>query len=215
MQKTRTTRCVWESVSERGVLCASSVNAPARCVCCTAHHAPRTLPPLPSFPCQPSAQAAIPVEQCKEAWFDQRLDHFRWWTSKPGGGAPAAAADPAGSGSGSGSGSADAPAPPRSPPPASWRQRYFTCDRFWTGPGAPIFFYAGNEGPVEGYINSAGAGGRGKQMRARASSFRGPPPQQAAAALLLRRPRLCMPSTNFHPTTIHSNNRRNQNNAVV
>jgi lysosomal Pro-X carboxypeptidase len=34
--------------------------------------------------------------------------------------------------------------------------RYFTYDDYWSGPGGPIWFYAGNEGNVENYVNATG-----------------------------------------------------------
>ena len=37
----------------------------------------------------------------------------------------------------------------------TFEQRYFICDAHWKHKG-PIFFYAGNEGPLEGYLQSAG-----------------------------------------------------------
>ncbi|KAI8476688.1 MAG: serine carboxypeptidase S28-domain-containing protein [Monoraphidium minutum] len=89
------------------------------------------------------AAAGGVLDRCRQEWFEQRLDHFRWWPA-PGD----AAAAPRG-------------APP--PPPRTWRQRYFVCDGGWRGPGAPIFFYAGNEGPVEGYIKSGGLMWRGSE----------------------------------------------------
>ncbi|GBG00380.1 lysosomal Pro-X carboxypeptidase [Raphidocelis subcapitata] len=80
---------------------------------------------------KPAQAAAAPIDRCEERWFDQHLDHFRWWPA-------------AGAGAGA-------------QPPRTWRQRYFVCGRAdWRGPGAPVFFYAGNEGPVEGYIASGG-----------------------------------------------------------
>ncbi len=38
----------------------------------------------------------------------------------------------------------------------TYKQRYFVCDRHWRRPDGPIFFYCGNEGRVEGYINGKG-----------------------------------------------------------
>eukprot|EP00878_Enallax_costatus_P000962 GHUV01001094.1.p1 GENE.GHUV01001094.1~~GHUV01001094.1.p1 ORF type:complete len:556 (+),score=121.02 GHUV01001094.1:559-2226(+) len=64
---------------------------------------------------------AIPPD-CKEAWYTQRLDHFRWAHQF------------------------DQP---------TFQQRYFLCNAHWK-PNGPIFFYAGNEGPLEGYLKSAG-----------------------------------------------------------
>ena len=29
-------------------------------------------------------------------------------------------------------------------------------DKYWTGPDDPIFFYAGNEGPIEGFWDATG-----------------------------------------------------------
>jgi lysosomal Pro-X carboxypeptidase len=43
-----------------------------------------------------------------------------------------------------------------------WKQRYFVCDGSWQKPskdgaeGGPIFFYCGNEAPVELYLNATG-----------------------------------------------------------
>ncbi|GAB4818072.1 hypothetical protein N2152v2_005118 [Parachlorella kessleri] len=40
-----------------------------------------------------------------------------------------------------------------------WDQRYYLCDAFWdaaSSPAAPILFYAGNEGDVEGFVNNTG-----------------------------------------------------------
>jgi lysosomal Pro-X carboxypeptidase len=34
--------------------------------------------------------------------------------------------------------------------------RYFTYDNYWGGPGSPIWFYSGNEGNVENYVNATG-----------------------------------------------------------
>lgn len=64
---------------------------------------------------------AIPSD-CREAWYKQRLDHFRWARQF------------------------DQP---------MFQQRYFLCDAHWKS-GGPVFFYAGNEGPLEGYLKSAG-----------------------------------------------------------
>ncbi|KAF8072769.1 DPP7 [Scenedesmus sp. PABB004] len=63
---------------------------------------------------------------CVEDWFDQTLDHFRWERER---GAAA--------------------------PRATFRQRFFVCNATYDGRG-PIFFYAGNEGPLEGYIRNSG-----------------------------------------------------------
>lgn len=136
---------------------------------------PRAHPPM-SRPARQSAAArplhtgarrgAAPLPgRCEQRWFDQRLDHFRWWpsgTATPPRGRASDAANPpapapggaAGRAGGPGAGAAGA-APAQGlrgapPPPLTWRQRYFVCDEAWRGPGAPIFIYAGNEGPVEG-----------------------------------------------------------------
>ena len=69
-------------------------------------------------------------------------------------------------------------APPSPPPPLSrctehrfkqlvdhfdgaqavyWQQRYFVCEPdWWQAPDGPIYFYSGNESPVEEYINNTG-----------------------------------------------------------
>ena len=39
---------------------------------------------------------------------------------------------------------------------ATYRQRYFVCREHWKGNGSPIFFYTGNEGPVDLYVNNTG-----------------------------------------------------------
>lgn len=38
----------------------------------------------------------------------------------------------------------------------TFAQRYFTYSKYWKGPGAPIFFYTGNEGDVTLYVNHTG-----------------------------------------------------------
>jgi len=39
----------------------------------------------------------------------------------------------------------------------TWQQRYFICEQsWWRAPDGPIFFYTGNESPVEEYINNTG-----------------------------------------------------------
>lgn len=74
------------------------------------------------------ASRAVPIvanqvpSDCKEQWYTQRLDHFRWARQ------------------------IDQP---------TFQQRYIVCDAHWANKG-PIFFYAGNEGPLEGYVKSAG-----------------------------------------------------------
>ena len=40
--------------------------------------------------------------------------------------------------------------------PTTWNQRVCVYDKYWGGPGDPIFFYTGNESPVEEYINNTG-----------------------------------------------------------
>ena len=38
-----------------------------------------------------------------------------------------------------------------------WQQRYFLCEpSWWKAPDGPIYFYSGNESPVEEYINNTG-----------------------------------------------------------
>ena len=38
-----------------------------------------------------------------------------------------------------------------------WSQRYFICEpSWWRAPNGPIYFYSGNESPVEEYINNTG-----------------------------------------------------------
>ena len=40
---------------------------------------------------------------------------------------------------------------------ATYKQRYFVYDEFWSPPGnGPIFFYCGNEADVELYVNATG-----------------------------------------------------------
>ncbi|EGD74214.1 hypothetical protein PTSG_06225 [Salpingoeca rosetta] len=64
---------------------------------------------------------------CTLTWYNQTTDHFQW---RP-------------------SGTAEEP--------LTFQQRVFICDQYWdkTNPG-PIFFYAGNEGDVELYVNHTG-----------------------------------------------------------
>ena len=38
----------------------------------------------------------------------------------------------------------------------TYQQRYLINDTWWRGPGAPIFFYAGNEGYIELFLENAG-----------------------------------------------------------
>jgi Serine carboxypeptidase S28 len=64
---------------------------------------------------------------CKETFFDEQvIDHFSF--SRP------------------------------SPDKQFWSQRYFICDEHWKGPqhAAPIFFYCGNEAPVDIYVTHTG-----------------------------------------------------------
>jgi Serine carboxypeptidase S28 len=68
---------------------------------------------------------------CKPHWYTQRLDHFRMTRGKQQLQGTAV-------------------------PQPSFQQRVFICDAHWRGPPAPIFFYAGNEGNVEGYIRATG-----------------------------------------------------------
>ena len=66
---------------------------------------------------------------CKELWFENQVDHFNW-----------------------------------GPTPFNisvWNQRYFLCDNAWRksaegGRPGPIFFYCGNEAPVDLYVNATG-----------------------------------------------------------
>ncbi|WIA28862.1 hypothetical protein OEZ86_011388 [Tetradesmus obliquus] len=76
--------------------------------------------------CCSAAAKPIP-EDCKEHWYTQRLDHFHWKRTDDG----------------------------QQP---IFQQRYFVCDAHWqrTDPKGPIFFYAGNEGALEGYMNNTG-----------------------------------------------------------
>lgn len=94
----------------RCTMSTALLGAPARLVCwlalCLIHIAVSN--PIPS--------------DCKEQWYTQRLDHFRWAHQ------------------------VDQP---------TFQQRYFLCDAHWK-PDGPVFFYAGNEGPLEGYLKSAG-----------------------------------------------------------
>jgi lysosomal Pro-X carboxypeptidase len=66
---------------------------------------------------------------CKQHWFENQVDHFNW-----------------------------------GPTPLNisvWKQRYFSCDGSWQKPTegkvpGPIFFYCGNEAPVDLYVNYTG-----------------------------------------------------------
>lgn len=101
-----------------------------------AHRAARS-PPLISPPPTPlQARAEGPLDRCSEHWFEQRLDHFRWWPADSGSGGSAAAR-----GARSHAAAARDLAAPA--PPLTWRQRYFVCDEHYGGPGSPIWFYAG------------------------------------------------------------------------
>jgi len=72
------------------------------------------------------------IERCEERWVEQPLDHFGW---------VAAAQPPSGPGSA----------------PATFKQRYFVCSReTWEAERGPCFFYTGNEGDVELYLNKTG-----------------------------------------------------------
>ena len=42
------------------------------------------------------------------------------------------------------------------PDPTMWRQRYLINDEHWGGPGSPILFYTGNEGPVDAFWGACG-----------------------------------------------------------
>ena len=39
---------------------------------------------------------------------------------------------------------------------ATWRQRYLISEAHWGGPGSPILFYTGNEGPITGFWAACG-----------------------------------------------------------
>jgi hypothetical protein len=74
-------------------------------------------------------QSPFLSSECKENWFENQIDHFNW-----------------------------GPTPLNT---TVWKQRYFTCDSAWKRStngdvSGPIFFYCGNEGPVEGYVNATG-----------------------------------------------------------
>ena len=66
---------------------------------------------------------------CTTHWFEQDVDHFSW--SQP----------PVEGTAGGG----------------KWLQRYLVYDAFWkNGSAGAIFFYTGNEGPVENYADHTG-----------------------------------------------------------
>lgn len=72
------------------------------------------------------AAAAAAMAQCQELYMEQRVDHFAYHKE-------------------------------RSLEGRTFRQRYFLCGKdWWRGPGAPIFFYCGNEADVTLYLNASG-----------------------------------------------------------
>lgn len=68
--------------------------------------------------------------KCDVRWFEQSVDHFGFQTKRG--------------------------SDPLWPEKETYLQRYFFCDGAWRGPGAPIFFYLGNEDNVELYVNNTG-----------------------------------------------------------
>lgn len=72
------------------------------------------------------AAAAPMMAQCDELYMEQPVDHFAYHKE-------------------------------RSLEGRTYRQRYFVCGKEWFGgPGAPIFFYCGNEADVTLYLNASG-----------------------------------------------------------
>jgi len=71
-----------------------------------------------------SSRAHPSAADCKEEWFDQRVDHFS--SKLPPGGS------------------------------YTWRQRFFTNDRYHNPDSGCVFFYTGNEGDVTLYANNTG-----------------------------------------------------------
>jgi lysosomal Pro-X carboxypeptidase len=69
-----------------------------------------------------------PLASCTEHWIEQTTDHFNF-------------------------------APPYLKQ-YTFQQRYYACDEYYKpskdGKQPPIFFYAGNEGPVENYVRHTG-----------------------------------------------------------
>jgi len=66
------------------------------------------------------------VADCDELYFEQPIDHFSYH-------------------------------PESNLDGLTFQQRYFVCGKqWWGGPGAPIFFYTGNEADVTLYLNASG-----------------------------------------------------------
>jgi lysosomal Pro-X carboxypeptidase len=94
----------------------------------------RPRPPAPAVHVPAHAasyqQAAPVMAQCQELYHEQPIDHFAYHRE-------------------------------RSLEGRTFQQRYFVCAKdWWQGPGAPIFFYCGNEADVTLYLNATGAWGK-------------------------------------------------------
>lgn len=78
------------------------------------------------IPLHAAAHAPSVIERCQELYYEQPIDHFAYHRE-------------------------------RSLEGRTFQQRYFVCAKdWWAGPGAPIFFYCGNEADVTLYLNATG-----------------------------------------------------------
>lgn len=86
-------------------------------------------PRLPGAAPRAAPSLSGPAANCTEQFFVQDVDHFSW--SQP----------PIEGTAGGG----------------KWLQRYFLCGSYWkNGSQGVVFFYTGNEGPVEIYVQHTG-----------------------------------------------------------
>ena len=75
----------------------------------------------------PALQDHPSVTNCTVEYFNQRIDHFRPTVSQND-----------------------------NAEPSHFKQRYFVCQQNEWKPGAPVFFYVGNEADVTLYVNATG-----------------------------------------------------------